>query len=262
MNSTGGATPGPDVELSGVSFAYDGTPVLENVELTIRPREAVCIVGPNGGGKTTLVKLILGLLKPDCGQIRVFGQPPRQTRLRIGYVPQYAQHDLQFPATVMDVVLMGRLGQQGIASFFGFFSKADREAARSALERVGMEEFENRPFAALSGGQRQRVLIARALCCRPDLLVLDEPTANVDSLAESQLFEVLQELHRRMTVLLVSHDLGFVSHLVETVVCVNRTVAVHPTSELDGDAIRDVYGGEVRMIRHDDILSHHDDCHD
>ena len=255
-------TAGPDVEFRGISFAYDGAPVLEGVSFAVQPRQAVCIVGPNGGGKTTLVKLMLGLLKPDRGEIRIFGQSPEQARLRIGYMPQYAHHDLQFPATVMDVVLMGRLGRKGPAGFLGFFGKADRETAREALARVGMAEFARRPFAAISGGQRQRVLVARALCCGPDLLVLDEPTAHVDSLAESQLFEVLQELNRRMTILLVSHDLGFVSHLVETVVCVNRTVVVHPTSALDGDAIRDVYGGEVRVVHHDDVISREEHRHD
>jgi len=256
------STAGPDIELRGVSFAYDGVPVLEDVDLTIQPREAVCIVGPNGGGKTTLVKLMLGLLKPDRGEVLVFGRSPGQSRLRIGYMPQYARHDLQFPATVTDVVLMGRLGRKGVAGFLGLFGKADRDAAREALGRVGMDKFARQPFSAISGGQRQRVLIARALCCQPDLLVLDEPTANVDILVESQLSEVLKELNQRMTILLVSHDLGFVSHLVETVVCVNRTVVVHPTSELDGDAIRDVYGGEVRIVRHGDVISRQEDCHD
>jgi zinc transport system ATP-binding protein len=228
-------------------------PALEEVNLSIAPREAVCIVGPNGGGKTTLVKLILGLLSPERGEVRLFGQPPRRARLRAGYMPQYAQHDPKFPVSVMDIVLMGRLGQRGLGGMIGWHGRADRRATMDALEQVGLADFWRRPFAALSGGQRQRVLIARALCCQPELLVLDEPTSNVDSMVEARLLDLLRELNRRMTLLMVSHDLGFVSGLVESVVCVNRRVVAHPTSQLSGAMIRDLYGGEVRMVRHDEF---------
>jgi zinc transport system ATP-binding protein len=238
----------PVISLRDVAFSYGGAPALENVNLSIHQRQAVCIVGPNGGGKTTLVKLILGLLTPQRGQVRVFGQPPRRARLRAGYMPQHVQHDPQFPVTVMDIVLMGRL-----RGLLGWPGRADRRAALDALAQVGMEDFVPRPFAALSGGERQRVLIARALCCKPDLLLLDEPTSNVDSMVEARLLDLLRELNQRMTILMVSHDLGFVSGLVESVVCVNRRVVVHPTSEMTGQAIRDIYGGEVRVVRHNEF---------
>jgi zinc transport system ATP-binding protein len=241
------------VSLRDVTFSYGGEPVLEDVNLAVGEREAVCIVGPNGGGKTTLVKLILGLLAPQSGEVRLFGRPPRLTRLRAGYMPQHVQHDPLFPVTVMDIVLMGRLGQGGPSGLLGWPGPADRRAARKALEQVGMEGFGRRPFAALSGGQRQRVLIARALCCEPELLLLDEPTSNVDSLVEARLLDLLLELNRRMTILMVSHDLGFVSGLVEKAICVNRRVVVHPTSAMTGAAIRDIYGGEVRMVRHNEF---------
>jgi zinc transport system ATP-binding protein len=239
------------------------------------------VVGPNGGGKTTLVKLILGLLTPERGEIRVFGQPPRRARLRAGYMPQHVQFDAQFPVTAMDVVLMGRLGQQPseaaagsaavpaapggqdarapvldpawrrfLGGLTGWHGQADRRAALDALEQVDVADVRRRPFASLSGGQRQRVLIARALCCNPDLLLLDEPTSNVDSLVETRLLDLLGKLNRRMTIVMVSHDLGFVSQFVDRAICVNRRVVVHPTSEMTGDAIRDIYGGEVRMVRH------------
>ena len=245
----------PVIHLRDVSFAYDGVAVLQAVNVSIAERESICIVGPNGGGKTTLLKLMLGLLKPDAGEIRIFGQPPRRARLRIGYMPQHVRHDPQFPVNVMDIVLMGRLGQGGLCGLLGWYGGADRRAAADALAEVGMEGSARRPYAALSGGQRQRVLIARALCCQPDLLLLDEPTANVDTAVEARLIEILQELNKRMTIVMVSHDLGFVAHMVRRVVCVNRRVVVHPTSELTGDMIRDIYDGDVRMVRHDDALA-------
>lgn len=243
----------PVILLRDVTFSYGGEPALEDVTLSVCDRQAVCIVGPNGGGKTTLVKLILGLLTPQRGEIRVFGQPPHRSRLRVGYMPQHVQHDSQFPVTVMDIVLMGRLGQGGLGGVLGWPGHADRRAALDALVQVGMEHSGPRPFAALSGGQRQRVLIARALCCKPDLLLLDEPTSNVDSMVEARLLDLLRELNRRMTIVMVSHDLGFVSGLVESVICVNRRVVIHPTSQMTGQAIHDIYGGEVRVVRHNEF---------
>jgi zinc transport system ATP-binding protein len=246
----------PVIAIRGATFSYGGEPVLEDVNLSVGNREAMCVVGPNGGGKTTLIKLILGLLTPQEGEVRVFGQMPRRARLRIGYMPQHVQHDPLFPVTVMDIVRMGRLGQGSLGGATGWPSRADRRAAVDALAQAGMADFGARPFAALSGGQRQRVLIARALCSNPDLLLLDEPTSNVDSLAEARLLDLLRVLNRRMTILMVSHDLGFVSGLVENVICVNRRVVVHPTSEMTGQAINDLYGAEVRVVRHNELSSH------
>ncbi len=157
----------PVISLCNVSFSYGGVPALEDVNLSLEGRAAVCVVGPNGGGKTTLVKLILGLLRPQRGEVRVFGQPPHRSRLRAGYMPQHVQHDPQFPVTVMDIVLMGRLGRGGLGGLMGWHGRADRRAARDALEQVGMADFGRRPFASLSGGQRQRVLIARAYAASP-----------------------------------------------------------------------------------------------
>jgi len=240
----------PAIDIRDVSFAYGSTTVLEDVNLTVAQRETLCVVGPNGGGKTTLLKLILGLLQPNKGEIRVFGLPPRLARPKVGYMPQHVAHDQHFPITVEEVVLMGRLGGGGLAGALGWYTKADRAAAVEALRAVGMEAALRWPMAALSGGQRQRVLLARAICTQPELLLLDEPTANVDTLAEAQLFDLLGQLSRRMTILMVSHDLGFVTHLAEKVICVNRRVVVHPTGELTGQTIRQLYGGEVRLVDH------------
>ena len=240
----------PIVQLDGVRFAYGEVVVLEEVHLSIWPGEWVLVVGPNGGGKTTLLKLILGLLEPTDGQVRLFGQAPAKSRHRVGYMPQHMQFDSLFPVTVMDIVLMGRLGTPGRRPL-GWYGRKDRQAAQEALAEVGLVGLEDRPFAALSGGQRQRVLIARALCSQPELLLLDEPTAHVDPQAEGQLMEILQQLHRRMTIVMVSHDLGVVSPQIGSVLCVNRRLAVHPTTELTGEKIRQLYGDDVRMIRHD-----------
>ena len=244
----------PVISLRGVSFSYGNAPVLEDVSFDVGPLESMCIVGPNGGGKTTLVKLILGLLAPKAGEIRVFGRAPWLTRSNIGYMPQHVLYDPQFPVTAMDIVLMGRLGRRGFGGFFGWHGRDDRQAALESLEQVDMADFAHRPFASLSGGQRQRVLVARALCSQPELLLLDEPTSNVDTLVESHLWELLRKLNSRMTVLMVTHDLGVVSNLVEKVICVNRRVVVHATKEVTGEVISDLYGGHVRMVRHGEHL--------
>lgn len=244
--------------LTNVSFAYNKEPVLDNVNLTIKKGEFASIVGPNGGGKSTLLKLLLGLLHPNTGEIRLFGKLPEKTQNRIGYMPQHAQIDIQFPVTVMEVVLMGRLGY----TRGGRYTKKDREIAEESLEEVNMSRLARRSFSDLSGGQRQRVLIARALSCEPDLLLLDEPTANIDPEVEEALFEILNSLNKRMTILFATHDIGFVSQSVKSVICVNRCVVVHPTSELSGEIIKDIYDGEICMIRHDHRCSEEGHEHD
>lgn len=235
--------------LEDISFSYqEDRPVLDNLSFYLHENERVGLVGPNGGGKTTLVKLIVGLLTPTTGKVRVFGLNPAKARPRIGYMPQHAMMDPRFPVRAIDVVLMGRLGS---GRHFGNYSRDDREAAATALTEVGLEDHGARPFSDLSGGQRQRVLLARALVTKPELLLLDEPAAGLDHKVERDFFELLQELNRQLTIVLVTHDLGFVSGFVRTVICVHRHVDIHPTSALDGRAISEIYGGEVRMVRHD-----------
>lgn len=235
------------IEFDDVSFSYDGAPVLDHVNLAIRANEFVCLVGPNGGGKSTLLKLALGLLVPHVGRVRLLGTVPTESRRRVGYMPQHAQLDPQFPVTVMDVVLMGRL-TAGLRA--GPFGRVDRRVAAEALREVDLYDCRGRVFSSLSGGQRQRVLIARALACQPEVLMLDEPTANLDLHVEERLYELLRELSRRMTVVIVSHDVGFVSQYVGRVVCVNRTVESHATGEVTGEVIAELYGRDVRMIHH------------
>lgn len=243
----------PAIQIENLDFAYGRFSVLEQASLSIGDKEFVCIVGPNGGGKTTLLKLLLGLLEPQAGTISVFGKAPDLGRKWIGYLPQHADLDSSFPVTALDVVLMGRLGK---TRGFGFYTKADRIAARDMLARVGLEPLKKRPMASLSGGQRQRVLIARALVSGPKLLLLDEPTSSLDDYVERELYELLQELNKDLTVVVVTHDIAFVSSYVEKVVCVNRQVHVHPTSEINENIIHDMYGEHVHMVRHDQEHSH------
>jgi zinc transport system ATP-binding protein len=235
------------IDVREMWFSYDGHPVLENVNFSIPRGDFVSVVGPNGGGKTTLLKLVCGLLQPSKGEIRVFGVSPQQGRPRVGYMPQHTQLDPLFPASVKDVALMGRLGH---GRSFGPYSKKDKELAEHALEMVGMSDLCRKPFAAISGGQRQRLFIARALACEPDLLLLDEPTANLDMVMEGDLYELLQNLNERLTVVMVSHDLGFVSKIVKSVLCVKRKVLMHPTAEITGEIINEIYGSPMRIVRH------------
>ncbi len=237
----------PAVQFDDVTFSYDGPVVLDDASFSIARGDFVSIIGPNGGGKTTLLKLMLGLLKPNRGTVRLFGEPPRANCSRVGYTPQFLTVDFAFPLSVLDVVLMGRI-RTGRSPRFLWYDSKDRRAAKDALVTLQLDEYADAPFRTLSGGQRQRVLIARALCCEPDILLLDEPTNNIDAPSEKILADILTDLNRRMTIVMVSHDIGFVSRCVKNVVCVNRTVCVHSTAEMDGKTILDLYGGHDRRI--------------
>ena len=246
-----------EIILDNVAFAYKQRNILEDVNLVIQKGEFASIVGPNGGGKTTLLKLILGLIKPDRGTIRIFNKSPDKVRNKIGYMPQYAHIDMNFPASVMDVVLMGRLGKRNL-----WFSGKDRAKALESIDQVGMNAFTKTGFNELSGGQKQRILIARALCSSPDILLLDEPTANVDHQTEENLLSILQKLNEKITILLVSHDLGFVSKYVKSVICVNLNVVIHPTTLVNGELIKNIYNGDLKMVRHDHRCSDEGHSHD
>jgi len=235
------------IDVQNMSFSFGSLAVLEDVTFSIKEREMIGVVGPNGGGKTTLLRLMLGLLKPDSGSITVLGNSPKKASHRIGYVPQQRLFDPLFPVSVLDVVMMGRVGK----TWGGPFSKEDREHAAQALRDVDLYHKQQEAFADLSGGQRQRTLIARALASSAELLFFDEPTANVDSFAEQNIYNLLSKLNEKLTIIVVSHDVGFVSKYVSSVVCVNRLVRIHPTSELDGKNILDIYGADLAMVRHD-----------
>lgn len=238
-------TGSPIVTFENVSFAYDRAPVLREVSLTIDDGDFVSVIGPNGAGKTTLVKLLMGLLEPTTGKISLFGSSPRSTRSLVGYVPQYTTFDHRFPILVRDVVRMGAM-ERGIS----LLGRGELAKTREALERVGMEKEEKSSFNVLSGGQRQRVLIARALASHPRLLIMDEPTSNVDSVAEERLRGLLRELNQEMTMMLVTHDLGFVAPVVNKVLCVNVQARIHETREVTDEMIRSLFGSHLRFVEH------------
>ncbi|MGL4593377.1 MAG: metal ABC transporter ATP-binding protein [Thermoguttaceae bacterium] len=237
------------LEFHSVDFFYGCNNVLQSATFDVHRGDFISIVGPNGGGKTTLLKLVLGLISPQKGTIRLFDDSVVAGRSRVGYSPQFLSVDFAFPVSVLDVVLMGRL-RSGIGHLW--YSRIDHEAAFAALQTLKLESHAHRPFPDLSGGERQRVLIARAICGEPEMLLLDEPTNNIDSTSEQILFDILLELNRKMTILMVSHDIGFVSRCVKKVICVNRTVAVHSTAQMNGKTIHDLYGDHpVNLVVHD-----------
>ena len=236
----------PIIEIQNCSFAYNSQEVLKDVCLTVKQGEFLALIGPNGGGKTTLLKLILGLLDADKGTIRVFGHPPRKASHRIGYVPQDVHINKHFPVTAMDVVLMGRLTSgKGRTRH----SKEDRVAAQNALETVGMGDFIHRRIGRLSGGQRQRVFIARALATDPDVLLLDEPTASIDPQGQSDFYTLLKDLNESVTVVLVSHDLMILTSYVRSVACVNQQVHYHEEAEITEEMLT-MYACPVELVAH------------
>ncbi|GHU77930.1 cation ABC transporter ATP-binding protein [Spirochaetia bacterium] len=249
------------LRFDGVSFSYGSVKVLENAGFHIHQGEFIALVGPNGSGKTTVLKLLLGLEKPQAGKIELFGLPGSQGLDRIGYVPQQAPLDRAFPIAVRDVVRMGRLRpRRG-------YQKEDRAAAEEALEQADIADLAQRPFGQLSGGQRRRVLVARALAARPEILILDEPTANMDRESAERLFETLGKLKGRTTILIVTHDMEFVSALTDRALCMGDAegeahrygIVQHRTEAAgDNDAGHSVSVHGARILHEDSIAA--DSC--
>lgn len=246
----------PAIELTDVVFSYGGgaaEPALEDVSLVVERGEYLVLLGPNGGGKSTLLKLILGLETPARGTVSVLGMRPEAARGRVGYLPQEHQGTMRrAPVTVQENVLLGRPGAGG----WGFrHTAADREAAERALRRVGLWDLRERLMPELSGGQRQRACIARALAGEPELLLLDEPLASVDVGARESLFAFLESMAGVVTMVMVSHDVSVISRSVSSVACVNRTLHHHPKPEITMDMARMLYGCEdddcpVELVAH------------
>lgn len=232
----------PIVKVEDVSFAYNGQMVLENINFTVHSKDFTGIIGPNGGGKTTLLKLILGLLSPFNGKISVMGNSPEKHSFLMGYVPQYINFNIDFPITALDVVLMGKLNDK---NRWARYTANDRDDALFALEKLNMAAHAQKKIGELSGGQRQRVLIARALITQPKLLLLDEPTASIDTSGQARFFELLQKLNKDVAILVVSHDLFAISSYIKSVACVNKGLHYHPPEEISGDMLETMYSCSV-----------------
>ena len=235
------------IEINSVSFSYNGLSVLENVSLAVPQNEFLGVVGPNAGGKSTLLKIILGLLEPRQGTIQVLSTSPRKARKEIGYVAQYPTFPRDYPINVEQTVLMGRVG---VTRSIAGYTNSDTEAARQAMLETEIDHISSRRLNTLSGGQLQRVILARALVSEPKLLLLDEPTANIDTRIESEIFDLFKQLNERMTIIVVSHDIGFISGYVERVACLNRTLVCHDTEAIDGQIVQELYGSDVHMVAH------------
>ncbi|HBD86841.1 MAG TPA: ABC transporter [Clostridiales bacterium] len=248
----------PLVHIENLSVCYGQTPAVTGVSLDVAAGEYLGVIGPNGGGKSTLLKAILGLVPISSGTVRISGGEGGKSRPNIGYVPQLAEMEKKFPITLMEVVLTGRL-RAGLKPFFRF-SEKDREIASRLIERVGIGHLANRRISDLSGGEFQKMLIARALAAEPALMLLDEPTASVDAASQEQIYSLLAELNRHMTIILVTHDLMAVSSQVRSLACMNRSLVYHGEPELTENVVKSLYGCPVDLIAHGlphRVLRHH-----
>jgi zinc transport system ATP-binding protein len=250
------------IDVSGVWFSFNGQPILQDVELKVPRGDFLVIIGPNGGGKTTLLKLMLGLLEPTRGAVRVFDQSPQKAAHRIGYVPQNVHINKTFPVSVLDVVLMGRLR---VGKGWSRHKRQDRLAAQAALEQVGVWEMRERRIGELSGGQLQRVFIARALVSKPEILFLDEAMASIDAQGRGEFYQALAELNRTVTIVAVSHDMMILASHVKSVACVNRDLHYHGSGEITQEMLDAAYRCPVDLVAHGvphRVLCRHEDPRD
>ncbi|RHI01355.1 metal ABC transporter ATP-binding protein [Bacteroides sp. AM16-24] len=254
----------PLIEIKNLSAGYDSRTVLRNVNLTVYDRDFLGIIGPNGGGKTTLIKCILGLLKPTAGEILYSdkrfvtsdkqgsaAQRPALTAnrsvLKMGYLPQYNSIDRKFPITVEEVILSGLSSQKSLISRF---TATHREKARQVIARMGLEGLEKRAIGALSGGQLQRALLGRAIISDPALVVLDEPSTYIDKRFEARLYELLAEINHDCAIILVSHDIGTVLQQVKSIACVNETLDYHPDTGISEEWLERNFNCPIELLGH------------
>lgn len=235
------------LEMRSLSATYGSTTVLRDIDFCVNENDFIGVIGPNGGGKTTLLKIILGLLKPSGGSM-IFN-PGLLTGGSIGYLPQISTGDTNYPVTVTDVVLSGLMIRKSIATRM---NADDRKKARAIIEELGIAGLAHSPLNEMSGGQLQRVFLARAIIGEPKLLLLDEPGNFVDTTFENDFYEKLKGLNERMAILMVSHDIGIISSHVKSFACVNRTLHYHPSSEITNEQLL-AYGCPIQLITHGEV---------
>lgn len=233
------------IEIKNLSAGYDNNIVLENISMEVFAGDFIGVIGPNGGGKTTLIKTILGLIKPVSGEMKL-----HISKTNIGYLPQVNQIDKRFPITVFDVVRSGKANSALFSSFHK--NTLEKEKAESLLEEMGILHIRNKAIGELSGGQMQRVFLCRALMNQPELLVLDEPSTYVDNNFEGELYLKLKELNEQMAILLISHDVGTISFFVKTIACVNRSLHHHPSNIITEEQLAS-YNCPLQIITHGNI---------
>lgn len=236
------------IHIENLSVYYGQTPAVAGVCLDVSEGEYLGIIGPNGSGKSTLLKAVLGLVPISSGTVKIFGNNIEKKSTLIGYVPQFSDLDKRFPITLLEVVLTGCL-KQGVSLFYRYTTK-DKETAHDLLEKVGIARLAKRQISELSGGEFQKMLIARALAVNPKLLLLDEPTASVDAMSRDQIYGLLAELNKSMTIVLVTHDLLAVSSQVHRLACLNGRLVYHGEPELNESIVKNLYGCPVDLIAH------------
>jgi len=232
------------IKLDDVSFGYGANKILEDINLSILPEDFLVIIGPNGGGKTTLVRLILGLLKPSAGKISYYLKGDRGN---IGYVPQFSTFEWQFPLQVRDVIRIGRIAHCGLLRRF---TLVDEEAVTKMAKLMRISHLLNEMIGELSGGELQRVLISRAMISEPELLILDEPTASIDADSRNILNDLLSELNQRIPIILITHDATAMTANIKRIACINRLLYVHDSGEVSKASLEKVYGCPVELIAH------------
>lgn len=244
------------ISLRNVGVAYEGHAALEGVNLDIYDDDFIGIIGPNGGGKSSLVKAIMGAVE-HSGEIEISDILRKSNHYKIGYMPQVSQFDMRFPISIEEVVLSGLQTEKG---FFGRYTAKDKELAHKTLEKMGIAELASRPIGEVSGGEMQRALLCRAIISEPKLLILDEPTNFVDNSFEREFYAMVQELSHNMAVMIVSHDLGTITSVVKSIVCVNRTAHRHDSNILTEEQLRN-YNCPIQIVSHGHIphtvLEHH-----
>jgi zinc transport system ATP-binding protein len=239
------------IKIKDVFFSYKNKEVLKKINMEIYKNDFAVIIGPNGGGKTTLLKLILGLMKPDLGEIFVLDKSASESSCKIGYVPQQSKFDWKYPINVFESVLSGRMKFKRFPDYF--INKRDKEIVFKTLKLLEIFDLKERHISELSGGQRKRVFIARALVTDPDILILDEPTSDIDKKIESDVYELLKKLAKIKTILMVSHDIGIVSRYVNKIICLNKYAYVHSSNKISEKLLTKTYNCPVDMITHGDV---------